>query len=255
MSKFNMKDYEDFMKEEERQNRLQRDLEYKRYEESYESEENWRDYQRKQEEERQWEAFNSYPEYDGYFDEDDFRDNDSDDGDYGLKEAYDPFGDLLDANVSDLDDDSCEGCYMYPRCDMCSCYPCHYFFEMQILAEGINNLKDIEAERGERKSVAINRQLNKAKARKSKAQNATYVAQREFRKCSRRICKLDREYFKLSNKLYSDNYFTYSKSQSITKQLNIILDQLHYLHDEAVYFKGILEMSEYKQALSAPKAV
>lgn len=49
MAKFNMKDYENYMKEEERQNRLQEELECQQHEDDSDSDAIWRDYQRKQE--------------------------------------------------------------------------------------------------------------------------------------------------------------------------------------------------------------
>lgn len=221
MAKFNMKDYENFMKEEARQDRLQNELEDRNREEAYDAVEDWHDWQREQEEERRRKEFNSYPEYDGYFDEDDFDDDcDYDDGQY-----------------DDLDDSFSEDTVLKCR----------------IVKK--SNKTNQQEDRICRKAVARNRHLNKAKERYARVQYVTYVAKREMRKCYKLIRKLDREYLNLSTKLFSDTYLPYSKSQGIIKQLNIILDQLNHLQDEAVYFEGILEMSEYKQALSTPRAV
>lgn len=104
MAKFNMKDYEMAMLEEERQDRLQEELENRREKESWEAEANWWDYQRKQEEERLREEFNRYPEYDGYFDEDDFDDDDCyPEGEYDPDCNSDPdeFQDSEDAELFD----------------------------------------------------------------------------------------------------------------------------------------------------------
>lgn len=98
MAKFNMKEYENFMEEEARQDRLQEELESKRQFETLGSEYDWHDYLEKQEEERRREEFNHYPEYDGYFDKDDFEDDDCNEDGYDpddMETAYDPYGDLL----------------------------------------------------------------------------------------------------------------------------------------------------------------
>lgn len=71
MAKFSMKDYENFMEEEKRQEQLQWEVECRREFETSGSERDWYDYLAKQEEIRRYDEFNSYPEYDGYFDEDD----------------------------------------------------------------------------------------------------------------------------------------------------------------------------------------
>lgn len=98
MAKFNMKDYEDYMKEEERQDRLQEELEYQQHEDDSDADAIWRDYQRKQE--RQ--AFEDYEDDDCYYPEcDDYWDYDD------MEAAYDPYGDLLDDDVPD----EWDGCY------------------------------------------------------------------------------------------------------------------------------------------------
>lgn len=48
MARFNMKDYESVMEEEERQDRLQKELESKLHEEDMEANLNWREWQEKQ---------------------------------------------------------------------------------------------------------------------------------------------------------------------------------------------------------------
>lgn len=240
MAKFSMKDYEDFMEEEKRQDQLQEDLEDKNTAEYWDTYENWQDWQEEQREE----------EYRQKQEDCDFE------SDWDYDPLYDYYWwDYDDCDDDDCDDDDCDDDDLAD--DLYNSYS--KFYTEDIVSEWrIANKSDERNQQEDRicrKAVARNRYLSKAKARNAKAQNAIYVAEREFRKCSRQIRKLDREYLKLSNQLYSDIYFTYSKSQSITKKLNIILDQLHSLHDKAVYFKGILEMSEYKQALSAPKAM
>lgn len=197
MAKLTMKDYENFLEEEARQDRLQEELESKRYKESYESEENWRDYQRKQEEDKLAEMMYKDDDCYLYWDDDCYPDGEYDPDCYS---DSDELQDLLDVDVpcdsdvsliaEDLYDmyeyaseeeycseyenaDFGECCYMYPSCNMCSCYPCQSFFEMQILTEGI---KDAEAERISRKSVARNRHLNEIKAKIRAQQSANILA-------------------------------------------------------------------------------
>lgn len=234
MGRLTMKDYENFLEEEARQDRLQEELEYKRYEESYESEENWRDYQRKQEEERRWEAFNSYPEYDGYFDNDNFADDLRDD---------------------DCDDDGFrEFCSSAPEMEDHDLYPLIDELSKSIFLEGYDGAY-ATSERLAKKSVARNRHLSKVKAKKSKAQKAKYVAKREMRKCCKLYRNLDKAYWQLANKAYSDGYLPYSMCQNMERRVNATLDQMSDIVLKAHYFECILGAPMYKQALSAPKAM
>lgn len=212
MAKFNMKDYEMAMLEEERQDRLQEELENRREKESWEAEANWRDYQRNQEEDKLAEMM--YEDDDCYYPE-------CEEDPYGpeydpcdLLDEYDPYGDLLDEDIpcesddyyptaEDLYDmyayaseeeycgegedvDSCEFCYLYPKCDMCSCYPCQYSFEMHTLSENIYYMKDIEAERIARKAVARNRHHASEKAKRRSKKSAS-ILERRLRKSDFRL--------------------------------------------------------------------
>lgn len=238
MAKLTMKDYENFLEEEARQDRLQRDLEYQRYEESYDSEENWRDYQRKQEEERRCEAYNRHSECDGYFDPDDF--DDSEDDDY--------------------DDDECdddgfrEFCPSVPEMEDHDLYALIDELSKSIFLEGYDGAY-ATSERLAKKSVARNRHLSKVKAEKSKAQKANYVAKREMRKCCKLYRNLDKAYWQLANKAYSDGYLPYSMCQNMERRVNANLDQMSDIVLKAHYFECILGAPMYKQALSAPKAM
>ncbi len=98
MAKLSMKNYEDFLQEEARQDRLQKELESKREFESLDSEEYWWDYQRKQEEDKRIDCYDDY-DYD-YF-EDDYYEDDEDDG-YGPE--YDPCGPDGSLTADDLYD-------------------------------------------------------------------------------------------------------------------------------------------------------
>ena len=154
MAKFNMKDYEDYLEEEKRQDRLQEDLEDKRMEEAHDAEENWQDYQRAQEEERRLdEMMEEYPDYDW----DDWDDDDLED-----------YADLLD--VDDLDDDEDDGDYPV--------YIPELVTEDIVLEQHIVK-KSLERNQQEdricRKSVARNRYLNEIKAQKRAQQSATIL--------------------------------------------------------------------------------
>lgn len=167
MGRLTMKDYENFLEEEARQDRLQRDLEYKRYEEAYEAEENWQDYQRKQEEERRWEAFNSCPEYDRYFDKRDFYDDDREpEGEYDPDCYSNPYPD-----DDDCDDDDCVD-------DLYNCYS--EFDTEDIVMECHIAKKSDERNQQEdricRKAVARNRHLNEVKAKRRAQQSANILA-------------------------------------------------------------------------------
>lgn len=199
MAKLTMKDYENFLEEEARQDRLQEDLEYKRYEESYESEENWRDYQRKQEEERRWEAFNRHPEYDGYFDERDFFDDWEPEGEYDPDCYSNPYPDDDDPyddgrryddywGDDDLDDDDLDD-------DLYNCYS--EFDTEDIVMECHIAKKSDERNQQEdricRKAVARNRHHAAEKAKRRAQQSATILASR-YRNAN---LKTDYEEFRL----------------------------------------------------------
>lgn len=160
-----MKDYENYMKEEEKQARLQEELEIESIESARNWQEDFQEWQRKQEEEKRLEEMmrNSDWDYDWDYDWDDDYYCDSDDD-------YD-----LDVDDEEYDIDSC---YLYPRCDICSCYPCQYFLEMQSLDEDIN---DVEFERIERKSASRNRHLNNIKAKK-RAQKAAEILKKRYQR-------------------------------------------------------------------------
>lgn len=187
MAKFNMKDYEDYIKEEEKQARLQEDLEDQRMEEAWEAEANWRDWQRKQEyikfrllydeyENPYYEdPFDGLPELDDYEDDDCYY-PDCEDDYYGseydpcdLLDAYDSYGDLLDYDVPYEEDGCCQldDDYLDPLEEEVS-------FGMLDFEE-----TSIEEERISRKSVARNRHLNELKARK-RAQKSAYILKKRY---------------------------------------------------------------------------
>lgn len=247
MAKFNMKEYENFMEEEARQDRLQEELESKREFETLGSEYDWHDYLEKQEEERRREEFNHYPEYDGYFDKDDFEDDNCNEDGYDpddMETAYDPYGDLLFVpdeydGYSDEDDSDDD-----------------YFID-DLLDLDDSDLEGMSAttERISRKAVARNRHLSKVKAKKSKVQKANYVAKREIRKCCKLYRNLDKAYCQLANKAYSNGFLPYSMCQNLKRRMNSNLDQMSDIILKVHYFKCILGAPMYKQALSAPKAM
>lgn len=194
MAKFNMKDYDEFLKEEEKQARLQKELEYQREEEAIEANANWRDWQEDQkskEYEEYYEDDNCYypeceddyygPEYAPWelLDEDDccyeedywadanWKDDDLYDyyfDDFGTEDFYpdpemeDPWEDELDPNLTAQDDD---------------------------LAIWLNIL--------DRKSVARNRHLNEEKAKKRAKKSASML----MRKCLRGDFRLPYEEYRL----------------------------------------------------------
>lgn len=264
MARLTMKDYENFLEEEARQDRLQEELEYKRHEEAYEAEENWRDYQREQEEERRREEFNRYPEYDGYFDERDFLDDWEPEGEYdpdcysnpypddddpyddGRRYDYDCDDDDWDDYDPD-DDDSDDD-------DLNELYQHHYFEYLEIMNSELEGMS-ATTERISRKAVARNRHLSKVKAKKSKAQKANYVAKREMRICCKLYRNLDKAYWQLANKAYSNGYLPYSMCQNMERRVNATLDQMSDIVLKAHYFECLLGAPMYKQALSAPKAM
>lgn len=257
MAKFSMKDYEDFMEEEKRQDQLQEELEDKRRDEDMKSDGSWYDYQvwlreqqqeklyRLQEEERR-------REYYEYFDERDF-----DDGD--------PYcmADLLDTDVpdddcdhdDDCDDDDCDDDDLAD--DLYNSYS-EFDTEDIVLEQRIakkSNEMNQQEDRICRKAVARNRHLNKVKAKKSRAQKANYVAKREMRKCCKVYRNLDKAYLKLANKADSYEYLPYSMYQNMERRVNATLDQMSDIVLKAHYFECLLGAPMYKQALSAPKAM
>lgn len=159
MAKFTMKDYENYMKEEERQARLQEELEIEASESATNWQEDFQKWQEKQEEEKRLEEM---------------RRNSDSDWDYDWDYDYD------DDYYCDDDDEEydVDACYLYPRCDSCSCYPCQYFLEMQSLDEDIN---DVEFERIGRKSASRNRHLNNIKAKK-RAQKAAEILEKRYQR-------------------------------------------------------------------------
>lgn len=193
MAKFNMKDYEDYMKEEERQNRLQEALESQRKEETSEADEFWRDYQREQEEEirREEDADSNYYDYldpwacwwDYGYDLDD------------MDTAYDPYDDLLFVDDPDEydgyfdEDDSDENDLIDDLLDLDGS-------ELEGMSATI--------ERISRKAVARNRHLNEIKAKK-RAQQSAAILESKYHTSTVRT---DYEEFRL-----------YSRSSAATKKV------------------------------------
>lgn len=183
-----MKDYEKAILEEERQDRLQKELEYKRYQESSEAEANWRYYQRKQEEDKFAEMMDE-DDFFGYLDDDCYYLECEDD-----EESYDPCGDLLDAGVPD----ESNGCYRPTEGELYNMYAnaCEEFFGYEpdveddlddlITSEYIKLEVDPEELRISRKSIARNRHLNEIKAKK-KSQKTAEIFKRRYWKSDFRL--------------------------------------------------------------------
>lgn len=225
-----MKDYEDYMMEEEKQSRIQEKLEAQHEEEVWESDPDWQDWQQKQKylEAQRYDAERGYPyvedPYEGwpeldYEDDDCYYPECEDDWDYDDIED-DPYGDLLDAGVPDeLDDcyrptaeelydmyayaceEECCGdndddsyCYLYPRCELCSLYPCHFFLEMQLLSESIENT---ESECIRRKAVARNRHHASERAKKKAKKSAEILESKLWKLYSEITSRKEANYYRL----------------------------------------------------------
>lgn len=182
MAKFDMKDYENFMKEEERQNRLQEELEIKHIEEDREADAIWRDWQAEQEAQKYEDQY--YQDDDCYCPEceDDYYDPSY------LLDAYDPFGDLLDAGVpyesesyrptaEDLND-----MYAYSLEEEYCCLEDEYLdpFEEE-LSLGISEFDEdaVEKELICRKATSRNRHHASEKAKK-RAEKAAEILESKF---------------------------------------------------------------------------
>lgn len=167
MAKFNMKEYENFMEEEARQDRLQEELEDKRMEEAHDAEENWQDYQREQEEERRCEEFNNYPEYD----EDDFDDDDSENS-YGIDSlSFEELVAIFFEDVIEL-----RKTEERKKADKMN----ELYF---IRCEQLNADLDTVCECITRKATARNRHLNEVKAKK-RAQQSAAILESKYRTSS-----------------------------------------------------------------------
>lgn len=180
MAKLSMKDYENFLKEEARQDRLQEELEDRRKEESWEAEENWQDYQRSQEEERRRNEFNSYSEYYEYFDEDDFDDEEEVD-----LESIDPFEGDLFYGMQEVEEDTVD--------------------EKRISTESI--ARNPQEDRICRKAVARNRHLNKVKAKNSASRTSQFIAERKLREALKKEKKLADAFFSNRSNVSDDKVF------------------------------------------------
>lgn len=200
-----MKDYEDYIKEEEKQARLQEELEDQRKEEAWEAEANWRDWQRKQEyikfgllydeyENPYYEdPFDGWPELDDYEDDDCYY-PDCEDDYYGseydpcdLLDAYDPYGDLLDSDIPCEQNSSLTAedlydmyAYSYEEDGYCQLDDDYLDPWEEELSSGMLDFEEtsIEEERISRKSVARNRHLNELKARKRAQKSADILKKR-----------------------------------------------------------------------------
>lgn len=212
-----MKDYANFLEEEVRQDRLQKELEYKRFEEEREAEANWRDYQEDQKakeyEEKYYEdLFDGWPELD--YEDDDYYYPD-----------YDPY-DLLDVDVpcepdnfltaEDLYDmyvDSCE--------DECCCELENDDPYEKELALGVSEFDEyaVEEERICRKSTSRNRHHASEKAKKRAKKSAEVLETRFWKLYSDLTSHKEANYFRLHfverDAFIDGGYLSYNKMRRL----------------------------------------
>lgn len=154
-----MKEYENFMEEEARQDRLQEELEDKRMEEAYDAEENWQDYQREQEKER-WrdEMMKENPDYDYH-----------DYYDANLGDSWDDDRDFYEDNLDDEDGD---------------CYIHEFVTEDIVLGQRIikkSAERNQQEERIYRKAIARNQHHAAEKAKRRAKESAKILEARYYR--------------------------------------------------------------------------
>lgn len=158
MAKFNMKDYEDFMEEEARQDRLQEDLEDKNTAEYWDTYENWQDWQEEQREEE-------------------YRQK-QEDCDFESDWDYDPLYDYYWWDYDDCDDDGFrEFCSSDPEMEDHDLYALIDELSKSIFLEGYDGAY-ATSERLAKKSVARNRHHAAEKAKRRAKQSATILASR-----------------------------------------------------------------------------
>lgn len=199
MAKFNMKDYENFMKEETRQDRLQNELEYKNIEEARNADENWQDWQRQHKKERLDEMMYEYD--DCYYPECE------DDWDYDdMEAAYDPYGDLLDDDVPD----EWNGCYYHSAEELYDMYAnaCEEFFGSDpdvyddlddlIASENIKFEVNPEKLRISRKAVSRNRHHASERAKKKAKKSAEILEAKFWKLCTDLTSYKEANYWRLN---------------------------------------------------------
>lgn len=185
-----MKNYEDFMKEEERQDRLQENLEDKRKEEAAEADINWYRWQAEQRakeyEEQCYEDDYFYDDFYPFLDDDSYPE-----GEYDPDCYSNPYPD-----DDDCDDDGFrEFCSSAPEMEDHDLYPLIDELSKSIFLEGYDGAY-ATSERLAKKSVARNRHHAAEKAKKRAQQSATILASR-YRNAT---IKTDYEEFRLYSK-------------------------------------------------------
>lgn len=206
-----MKDYEDYMKEEEKQDRLQDELEYQRREEAYESDINWLRWQAEQKRKEYEEAcyedpFAGWPELD-YEDDDCYYPKCEDDYDIDDMElAYDPYGDLLDADIpceNDTYSPTAEELYdMYAYADSLEDFSGHELdmedsTEDELVSENMLFEVDFEEVRINKKSVAKNRHHASERAKKKSKRTAEILEAKFYRLYAELTSRKEANYFRL----------------------------------------------------------
>lgn len=255
MAKFGMKDYEDFLKEEERQDRLQEKLEDKRYEEACEAEANWYAWQREQEEERLREEFNRYSEYDcwvddyypeGEYDPDCYSDPYPDDDE---QDDYYCMADLLDAFVPEREDDSSydnfpdEDMYDVSEEDDSGCHPDSEIDELFEEEKTPEELRIIQ------KSIARNRHLYKLRTAKSAKKTAEFITAREIREDGKKASKLQKRLSNLVKKFFANP----SDTSSIEKEIDKTFKELEKISLRMEFRKKVIDRQNKKDLIATSK--
>lgn len=229
MSKFSMKDYDEYLKEEARQDQLQESLEIERNEQTFynEFDGDWQSYleEHKHDTEDDSSQYDDYCDYellardylsedplDGYPELDDDEDDDcyypecEDDLDYDdMEEAYDPYGEDPYDGLPELDDGDDDS--YYPRCEDDWDYD-----DMDlIIYENIKLVVPPEELRISRKAVARNRHLNEIKSKK-RAQQTAAILKSKYRNFT---AGTDYEEFRL----YSRSTAATKKATRVSKKL------------------------------------
>lgn len=242
---FSMKDYENFLKEEERQDRLQAKFEDKLELESYGSEDDWQAWQEKQKAEADWKAWQeshraceadietleSLRKFD-YEDDDCYSpecEDDCEDDDSSLEDLYDMY--------SEPTEDSC-----YPDPEAEDLYGDELFFDEHSLKE-----KTPEELRIIKKSIARNRHLRKlraARAAKKISEFTTSRGIREMREDVKKSSKLEKKLSQLENELFSNP----SNMSSIKKEITKTFKELDEVYRRIDLQKKVLEKQNKKRA-------
>lgn len=189
MAKLSMKDYANFLEEEERQDRLQEELEYKRFEEDLEAAANWRDYQEDQKAKKYEEQY--YKDYGYHYPE--------------YEDDYDPY-DLLDAEVPCQTDSflAAEDLYdMYAYAcgeDDCYCEPEDIDFLEEQIISGTQQVEEdtVDEKRICKKSVVRNQQEERI-CKKAILRNRNYASKKE-KKRDKMVSEIINEQYRICKK-------------------------------------------------------